>query len=119
MRDIGTAMSRRRYNIRALAALAVAASIACDSEKVCAGGLYSTILPSDTTIAVGQSILLQVKEGAGCTFADAVLAPLPLTWSTIDTLVVRLERTTGRVTGLAVGDANVVAGDFKVRVHVR
>ena len=87
----------------------VGALASCD--KNCAGVGLSRVLPGDTTIAVGQSFVIIYQDGGTCggRITDANYHTVPTTgWYTPDTLIVRVDSVTGRVTGRAVGTAHIL-----------
>lgn len=88
----------------------------------CAGIGLVRLVPVDTTIRVGQSFVIRYDEGGTCgPVREADYHAVPLTWTTSDSLVVRLGPDAGRVTGLSVGDARLTALErgLPVTVHVR
>lgn len=107
-----------------LLVIVFSAAITGCGETVCAGVGLARILPADTTIAVGASFIARYQEGATCSpghVTDADYYPVPVTWRTADTLVVRVDAATGRVTGVGIGDAHVTSDErlILLGVHVR
>jgi hypothetical protein len=94
------------------------------ADEVCGGVGLERFPPADTTLTVGQSFVLRFEEGGTCDpdhVTDADFHPVVLAWTTPDTLVVRIDSATQRVTGLRVGDAVITAPErgIVVNVHVR
>ena len=95
----------------------------CASD--CAGVGLSRVLPADITIAVGQGYFVKYQTGGTCEPyrppQDENYKDTAAIWYTPDTLVVRVDSTTGLVTGRAIGDAKVVirSAGLTVLVHVR
>jgi hypothetical protein len=90
----------------------------------CAGVGLDRVRPTDAIIAVGQTITLEYQTGGYChgsspTESDYVTVPTH--WTTKDTLIVALDTLTGRVSGRAIGDANVTMATrgYLVAIHVR
>ena len=88
----------------------------------CAGIGLSRIVPSDTTIGVGESFVARFYEGGYCAGQEATTAHLdPVaidTWYTPDTLILRVDSETGQVTGRAIGDAELTSRQRGFLVHV-
>jgi hypothetical protein len=88
----------------------------------CAGLGLVRLTPMDTTIHVGDSFAVRYDEGSTCgPVQESDYHSVPLTWTTKDSLVVRIGPAVGRVTGLAIGDAQVAAVERSatIAVHVR
>lgn len=105
-----------------LLAAAAASVIACADRITCAGVGLVRLPPLDTTIAVGASFVIRYQEGGTCSDeSHATFQDVPLTWRTADTLVVRLDSVSNRVTGRAVGDAHLSVAErgLTISVHVR
>lgn len=95
---------------------------ACGDKITCAGVGLIRLSPIDTTIVVGATFVIHYQEGGTCSDeSHATYRDVPLVWRTNDTAVVRLDSSSGRVTGRAVGDAHLSAVDrgLVVSVHVR
>lgn len=111
----------------ALFVVSYAALSACSPNKitVCAGIGLARNSPADTTIAVGQAFVARFYEGGTCVGQEATTTHLDLvpinTWYTLDTLVIRVDSASGRVTGRTVGDARLTSlqHGFLIPVHVR
>ena len=109
------------FQLQAPATLVLAAML---TGCGCAGVALTRVSPAEQTIHVGESVTLQHETGGGCRsgnhLTDVEVRTTPTVWHTDDTLVVRLDTLTGRVTGLAVGDALILAADFsRATIHVR
>jgi hypothetical protein len=110
-----------------LAGLALSSALigSCRASEVCAGFGLIRVLPSDTTISVGQSFLAVLQLGGGCagqTVTDANYHTAATAWFSMDSLVVTVDSLSGRVTGRAKGDAVLVATEWggpATTVHVR
>jgi hypothetical protein len=92
----------------------------------CAGVGVIRVLPTETTIRVGERFTAVYEEGGACDAYnpdDCKCHQVARHWSTADTLVIRLDTLSGEVTGRGVGNANVTttspAGPISVLVHVR
>jgi hypothetical protein len=88
----------------------------------CAGIALDRLTPMDTTIHVGESFVVRYEEGSTCgPVRESDYHTVPLTWTTADSLIVRLVPAAARVTGLSVGDARLTALErpLPVAVHVR
>jgi len=84
------------------------------SEKLCDRERIAT--------RFGESFAIRYDEGATCgPVRESDYLPVRRTWTTNDSLIVRLGPDAGRVTGLSVGDARLTAleGGLPVTVHVR
>lgn len=108
-------------NIRTLCIFLLAAAL---TGCGCAGVAFTRVSPAEQTIHVGESVTLQHETGGGCRsgdhLTDVETRTTPTVWHTSDTLVVRLDTLSGRVTGRTVGDAVVLAEDFsRADIHVR
>jgi hypothetical protein len=107
----------------ALLLIAVIGSTGCSMfGSDCAGIGLVRLVPTDTTIRVGEFFVIRYDEGAACgPVTESDYHPVPRTWTTSDSLIVRLGPDAGRVTGLTVGDARLTAleGGLPVTVHVR
>ena len=102
------------------------------SEEVCAGLSVSELRPgAEQTIGVGETITAEYRVGDTCYGRPMPdLGRAPVRWSTADSVVVGVDSLSGRIIGLARGDAIVSARypdappdpDQRVaaiRVHVR
>jgi len=95
-------------------------------DKVCAGIGLDRVVPTNATIAVGESVTPQYQTGGYCygtapTDADYHNADAGR-WSTTDSTVVLLDQTTGKATGRRPGTAEIWPVDFRslvLTVHVR
>lgn len=110
--------------IKALLVLvALIASFSCNAfGSDCAGVGLLRLTPMDTTIHVGESFVIRYQEGSACgPVTESDYHAVPLTWTTTDSLIVRIGADAGRVTGLSVGDARLTALEraLPVTVHVR
>ena len=88
----------------------------------CAGIGLVRLIPMDTTIHVGESFVIRYDEGGTCgPVRESDYHSVPRTWTTSDSVIVRLGPDAGRVIGLSVGDARLTAlqGGLPVTVHVR
>jgi len=86
----------------------------------CAGIGLVRLVPTDTTIRVGESFAIRYDEGATCgPVRESDYHAVPRTWTTNDSLVVRLGPDAGRVTGLSVGDARLTALEGGLPVNER
>ena len=88
----------------------------------CAGVGLVRLVPMDTTIHIGESFVIRYDEGGNCgPVRESDYHRVPLSWTTTDSLLVRVGPDAGRVTGLSVGDARVTALErpLPVTVHVR
>lgn len=110
----------------ALIAILAGGITGCGDKLTCAGiGLVPRVMPTDTTIGAGTSFVARLEEGGTCSDeSHAVYHSVPATWLTSDTIVVRVDSVSGRVTGRSVGDAHIAALDqgsvvSVVSVHVR
>jgi len=107
----------------AIAALATILA-GCGDNSTCAGLPASRVLPSDTTIAVGQRLTVRLEYGGYCvgeSIADARYQPLATGWTTSDPAIVAVDSLTGVVTGMRPGDAHVtptVSFGEVVSIHV-
>src|SRR5262245_21796374 len=104
-------------------AVTVVAGISCSKVTVpCAGIGLARIDPSDTTISVGQSFVARYYEGGMCVGDEDSrhLELLPIaSWYSLDTTIVTVDSTTGRVTGRATGNGRVSARERGFVVSVR
>ncbi|HTE47373.1 MAG TPA: hypothetical protein VK636_19130 [Gemmatimonadaceae bacterium] len=109
---------------RLVVLLATIGSLSCDSlfGSDCAGVGLARLRPTDTTIHVGESFVIRYDEGGTCgPVRESDYHAVRLTWTTTDSLVVRLAPATAQVTGLGVGDAKLTALEqgLPVTVHVK
>ena|SRR5215831_110107 len=102
---------------------AALSSISCSLfGSDCAGLGLERLIPMDTTIHVGESFVIRYDQGSTCgPPSESDYHSVPLTWTTRDSLVVHLGPDVGRVTGIAIGDAQLAPAErsFTVTVHVR
>lgn len=101
---------------------AIASSTSC-GRPFCGGTGLGRVTPAESTIAIGQQVTAQYQEGDSCLPTDAQYHNVATRWTTVDTLIVRLDSLTGVVVGLRAGDARVygrtAAGPLPIVVHVR
>jgi hypothetical protein len=102
----GGSMSFRSAVFAVCAALVSGCSVVAPGVFACTDDLTYRMSPTAQTIAVGESFTPQA-EFRGCGGSK----PLDdeFSWSSSDTLIVRVEALTGRVTGRAAGSAIVEA----------
>ena len=109
--------------VASIFAICAALLTACHESIVCAGvGVPDRVAPLDTSIAVGTSFNATVETGGFCApgdVSDARYTKVPVTWRTADSLVVAVNASTGRVTGLRPGDAHLTAVERPADVHLR
>jgi hypothetical protein len=100
----------------------VEVSLAATGCGDCAGIGLSRVTPTSATLRVGESITLLYETGGGCATKNGVtnihLQPAPTVWRTSDTLIVRLDTLTGRVTGRSPGLAQVRGGSAPEAVTI-
>ena len=103
--------------------VAAIASVSCSRfGSDCAGVGLVRLTPMDTTVRIGESFVIRYQEGSTCgPVTESDYHAVPLTWTTSDSLIVRLGADAGRVTGLSIGDARLTALEraLPVTVHVR
>jgi len=123
-------MQRRIYSL--LFSVLLAAAGCGTSEEVCAGLSVSEVRPGvQHTVRVGETFTAEYRVGDTC-YGHPMpdLGRAPVRWATADSAVVRVDSVSGRVRGLARGEAIVWARypeapadtDQRVatiRVHVR
>ena len=91
----------------------------------CLGVGVGRFRPADTTIAAGGSFVASYEEGGIChgeSITDASFQTVKVTgWYASDPRIIVVDSLTGRVTGIAVGDAKVGSQltGFGISVHVR
>jgi hypothetical protein len=90
-------------------ALVVIGVSATSCTTFCTDELSIETQPQDTTIVVGQQFTVDV-DVTTCGGSERV--PVDLRWSADDPAVVQVDERTGRVVGLAAGDALVEATDL-------
>jgi hypothetical protein len=97
---------RCRAALAAVAVLAAAAAAACnDVTGDCTDELRINLQPRDPTIAPGESFTAMIELS---TCAGRERWRPEVVWRAQDTTVVRVDSLTGRVTGRAIGETQVV-----------
>ncbi|MEP6495785.1 MAG: hypothetical protein ABJF01_24085 [bacterium] len=95
----------------------------CSERLTCAGTGLIRVNPSEATVRIGETVVLRFEEGeTPCGDRNPPFRPLPAAWTTADTLIVRVDASTGGVVGLRVGDARISPtpdGGLFTTVHVR
>ncbi len=104
------------------ALLSILTTAACGGDCVSVG--VSRLSPTERQLRVGESFVAKYEEGGVC--GDDFLAVTDrVTWTTVASDIVQVDRLSGRVTALRPGDAEVVPsvaatrGPQGILVHVR
>lgn len=103
------------------ASLPLILAVSCGDRITCAGVGLARVSPADTTIRVNDSFVARYEEGGTCgDIADAHYQAVPVIWHTVDSAVVAVDSSSGRVTARTVGNAFISSSHgLGVAVHVR